>query len=195
MSRSKQISLVSRQGTFFFFSTFLSNPRFILITVLSYCVPDRSNQNSSLIFIYLFLFFFQIYSPRNVPNSGRMIERNMLCRRLSRGTWTDTLINRKRATITLDGAARAEGNWWEETVNGFDTGGNRGQVDTVFSHRDRIPSNFRTRNFFPSFFNSETVRLLRFRGDGGSSAQVVTIGKVEDARSSRWDTRKFDGPN
>lgn len=53
----------------------------------------------------------------------------------------------------------------------------------------------RTRNFFPSFFNSETVRLLRFRGDGGSSAQVVTIGKVEDARSSRWDTRKFDGPN
>lgn len=162
MSRSKQISLVSRQGTFFFFSTFLSNPRFILITVLSYCVPDRSNQNSSLIFIYLFLFFFQIYSPRNVPNSGRMIERNMLCRRLSRGTWTDTLINRKRATITLDGAARAEGNWWEETVNGFDTGGNRGQVDTVFSHRDRIPSNGLV-IFFPLF---STARLFDYFDSG-----------------------------
>lgn len=35
------------------------------------------------------------------------------------------------------------------------------------------------------FFDSETVRLLRFRGDGGSSAQAASIGEVENARSSR----------
>lgn len=45
------------------------------------------------------------------------------------------------------------------------------------------------------FVHSETLRLLRLRGDGGSSAQVTSTSKVEDARSSRGDTRKFDGPN
>lgn len=112
-------------------------------------------------YIYLFFFFSNLFSPERAQ-FRTMIERNMLCRRLSRGTWTDTLINRKRATITLDGAARAEGNWWEETVNGFDTGGNRGQVDTVFSHRDRIPSNGLV-IFFPLF---STARLFDYFDSG-----------------------------
>lgn len=42
---------------------------------------------------------------------------------------------------------------------------------------------------------SETLRLLRLGGDGGSPAQVTPIGQVEDAGSSRGDPGKFDGPN
>lgn len=126
--------------------------------------PDRSFEIRVL---YLFIYFFQIYYE-SVLSLERaqfrtMIERNVLCRRLSRGTWTDTLINRKRATIMLDGAARAEGNWWEETVNGFDTGGNRGQVDTVFSSPLWERSSWTDSSFSFSF---STARLFDYFDSG-----------------------------
>lgn len=178
--RSKSLSSRAR-GLFSFFQHF-------------YPILDLSNHGTQLLctrsieskfesYIYLFFFFSNLFSPERAQfrtNDRTKYALQTALERHVNGHFNqpETSNNNARRSCESGGKlVRRNGKRLRYRRQPWS-----GRYRLFPSRQDPIE---RTRNFFPSFFNSETVRLLRFRGDGGSSAQVVTIGKVEDARSSR----------